>query len=139
MLRKWADSLDRLPVRLVLIAVGLLVSLPLGWLALLGVVTTYDDLRANNLTSPSTFLLGTCGLLAMLAAWLRLVLPRSAFTNNMLLRHATTSALAVGIVVALVLFIPSLAGSNSAFLLVAPVIPIGIYLCGATLGAAAAR
>lgn len=72
---------------------------------------------------------GTGGVIAITAAWVRLLVPRRYFQERAILKWATAVGLALGLVLAcLLLFNPAMAW------LVVLTIPIGAFLLGATLG-----
>jgi hypothetical protein len=74
-------------------------------------------------------LVGTGGVFAIVAAWVRLLVPRRHFQQRPLLKWGTALGLAIGLAIAILLLRnPAMAW------LVALTIPIGVFLLGATIG-----
>jgi hypothetical protein len=132
MFERWATALSNPKVKAALLLLGVVASVALVPLSLFGpyvvVMSVFSD-------APDRFMflgwsvVGTGGLLAIAAGWVRLLIPRRHSQECPALKWATAFSLAIGLLIAVsLLFNPGMAW------LVAGTIPVGVFLLGATLG-----
>lgn len=138
--RKWASIADKLIIRTVLFFLGLLVTVSFGGAALLGVQVTLLEGEATSVSSGWYWWIVTqsiSGLIAILAAWVRILISSKVLQGSRLLRFVITTCLGVGVLVSL--FLTGLSISSSSiidpFLWVYMTMTfLGIFLMGATIG-----
>jgi hypothetical protein len=132
MLHSWADALANVKVRVTLLLLGVLATVALGPMSVFGaylLATSFVSDAQDKYMFLGWSVVGTGGVIAITAAWVRLLVPRRYFQERALLRWATAVGLAIGLGIAcLLLFNPAMAW------LVVLTIPIGVFLLGATLG-----
>ena len=146
MFGKWGDLLEWSPVKKGLVAFGFVFSLSFGTLLISGAWVAMESavVQQENFWNPSSsFYVG--GSVGMIGAWIRLLLPRKTFANSRRLRYATTALLVSGIAtIALQTFLsapvthlafPDLITAFFTVILISVTV-VGIFLTGATLGAA---
>ena len=138
--RKWASIADKLIIRAVLFFLGLLVTVSFGGAALLGVQVTLLEGEATSVSSGWYWWIVTqsiSGLIAILAAWVRILISSKVLQGSRLLRFVITTCLGVGVLISL--FLTGLSISSSSiidpFLWVYMTMTfLGIFLMGATIG-----
>ncbi|MFO1408521.1 MAG: hypothetical protein U1F08_13470 [Steroidobacteraceae bacterium] len=132
MLQRWADLLATPEAKIPLGLVGVLATIVLGPMSLLGIYLLQGSIVSD---APDKYMflgwsvVGTVGTIAIAAAWVRILVPRRYFQQWPALKWATTFGLSLGLVIAVLLL------RNQAMVwFVAPTIPIGVFLIGATIG-----
>lgn len=132
MLNRWADVLAGPKLRLLLVLIGIVATVALGPMSAFGaymLVTSLFSDAQDKWIFLGWSVVGTGGVIALVAAWARLLVPRRHFQKRPLLKWGTASGLAVGLAIAMLLLRnPAMAW------LVALTIPVGTFLLGATIG-----
>jgi len=139
---EWARQIDRVEVRMIFVLAGIFVTILLGPMSVFG---AYMLVTLPLSDAPDRFhflgwsVVGMAGFIAIIAAWLRVLVPSRIFRAKRVLRLITMAGLTFGILVAALLFM-------GAVLVPEPFNPLafasgialigGIFLWGATIGAA---
>lgn len=132
MLIRWARAIAKPWTRAILLAIGLPLTLPLGFFAVVG-ATTIASPDVGDWKSAAS---GFGGLLGLASAWARVFIPSQRFKTSALLFWATTVGLVIGLATA-VLITSFFAYGTYPLLptLAAVALAVGIFLLGATIGA----
>jgi hypothetical protein len=130
--KRWADAVSNPKAKAALLLIAVVGTVALVPLSLFGpyvlVMSVFSD-APDRYMFLGWSMVGTGGLLAIAAGWVRLLIPRRYFQEHPALKWTTVFSLMIGLFIAVsLLFNPGMAW------LVAATIPVGIFLLGATLG-----
>jgi low affinity Fe/Cu permease len=137
MFQRWANVLSKWQVRGALMLIGVVATVALGPMSIFGaymLVTTPLSDAQDKYMLLGWSLVGTGGVIAIAAAWVRLLVARRHFQERPILKWSTVAGLTIGLAIAVLLLRnPAMAW------LVALTIPVGVFLLGATLGETKSR
>jgi hypothetical protein len=138
MFRAWADVLSSRRVRYAFVLFGVISSVALVPLSLIGAsyaISALADISRAPIGAIEVALMGIAGILGIAAAWVRILVPRHKFKASGLLRWLTAGALVPGIVVAGLWCLPIIDNPLELILWAAvAVFAMGVFLLGATIG-----
>lgn len=138
--RAFAVVIDRRSVRIALVVVGSIVTVALGPLAAAGAYGSLVSLFQGQMTSEfiADGLAGLGGIVGLVGAWCRVILPTSRFRGSPILLALTSASIAIGVLAAAIVFFVHSAGpANPAAWWFVAISALGVVLLLATLGARA--
>ena len=142
MFSAWAKQIDRVEVRMIFVFIGIFVTIFLGPMAAFGAYMLATSLFSD---APDRFhffgwgIVGMTGVVALIAAWLRVLVPSRVFRAKKFLRMITVLGLTFGTLVGALMFMGAVMVPepfNPLALASGTAVVGGIFLWGATIGAA---
>ena len=138
MFSSWAAAMENTKVRVLLLLVGLLATLALAPMSAFG---TYMLLVTLISDAPDGYqflvwsIVGTGGLIGLIGAWVRLLVPGRHFESSRTLKWITSGALGAGVLISgFMFFVSARSPMNPIIWFAGATLAIGVFLFGATVG-----